>query len=99
MMAGTLPGPTPYAGFPAAYTARTMSAPPVARITAVSLWRMSAFVPSSVGTVIELMRPAGAPAPSAASSNTRAVSTTLRVARGCGDITIALRALTEIIAL
>ena len=99
MMAGTFPGPTPYAGLPAPYTARTMSEPPVARITAVSLCRINAFVPSSVATVIELMRPGGAPALTAASSRRRAVSTTHFVALGCGDMTMALRALTEIIAL
>jgi len=41
MNAGTFPGPTPYAGLPELYAARTSPVPPVARITPTSCWRMS----------------------------------------------------------
>ena len=46
--AGTLPGPTPNAGLPELYAARTSPMPPVARITAVRLLFMPASVPSIV---------------------------------------------------
>ncbi len=99
MIAGTLPGPTPKAGFPELYAARTMSEPPVARITAVFRWRISSCVPSSVGADIASTRSRGAPARSAASAMIRTASSMHFTARGCGHITIALRPFTLISAL
>ena len=43
---GALPGPTPIAGVPELYAARTMPAPPVARMNATSEWRMNWYVVS-----------------------------------------------------
>jgi hypothetical protein len=60
---------------------------------------MSSFVPSRVGVAMDRMRSSGAPTARAASCMMRHDSTTHSVARGCGDMTIALRAFTAIRAL
>ncbi len=98
-IAGTLPGPTPYAGFPELYAERTIAAPPVARITEVSRWRISSVVPSAVGTSRMVTRSSGAPASAAARCNTSTAATEHRAARGWGENTMAFRAFTAISAL
>src|SRR5258705_11669792 len=92
---GTLPGPTPYAGFPLEYAAFTMPLPPVERIAAVRRCRISSFVASRVALLMHWMIPSGAPAFTAAAAITAAVSQVQFFARGCGLITIALPALSE----
>ncbi len=94
MYAGALPGPTPYAGLPALYAARTRPMPPVARITATSRCFMSSCVPSIVTVAIQLIAPAGAPARPAASAITSATRVMHLTAAGCGLSTMAQRALT-----
>src|SRR5660398_232000 len=47
MYAGTLPAPTPSAGLPHEYAARTIALPPVARMRATPGWFMSAEVAAS----------------------------------------------------
>src|SRR5215213_7994686 len=69
--------------------------PPVARITAVRLWRISSLVPSIDATVMQAMIPGGAPAATAASAITREVSAMQRAALGCGLRTTPLRDLIE----
>src|SRR5450759_3718753 len=90
---GTLPGPTPNAGLPLEYAARTRPDPPVARITAVFSCRMSACVASVVGAVRHCMIPSGAPAATAAACSTSHASAVDRLACGCGLSTTALPAL------
>jgi hypothetical protein len=77
-----LPGPTPNAGFPALYAARTRPVPPVARINDVSECFINSCVPSIVGTFKHEITPRGAPARSAASASSRAVSVMQRTADG-----------------
>ena len=89
MMAGLLPGPTPRAGLPEEYAALTMPGPPVARM--MSAERMSSAVMSSEGTSIQSMMPLGQPAASAASRTMRAASAVHFLARGCGEMRMALR--------
>ena len=96
---GTLPGPTPKAGLPLEYAARTIPLPPVDRITPVRLCFISAFVASSVGSPMHWMRPSGAPACKAAADITATISHVQRLARGCGDTTIALPAFSAMITL
>src|SRR5712691_3421578 len=93
---GTLPGPTPNAGLPDEYAARTRLMPPVARITAVCLCFIRASVPSIVAVVMQPIASAGKPAFTPASRIAFAVSLIHRAAEGCGDITIALRDLIAI---
>src|SRR4030095_13667353 len=93
---GTLPGPTPKAGFPEEYAARTSPIPPVARITAVCLCFMSDSVPSIVAVVMHPIASAGSPSFTPASRITFAVSLMHFAADGCGDNTTALRDLIEI---
>src|SRR5687768_7096879 len=93
---GTLPGPTPNAGLPDEYAARTRPIPPVARITAVRLCFIKPSVPSMVAVVMQPMASAGKPSFTPASRIAFAVSLMQRAADGCGDITIALRDLIEI---
>src|SRR5689334_4191225 len=93
---GTLPGPTPNAGLPLEYADLTIAWPPVARITAVRSWRISAWMPSMVQRSMHWMMSSGAPASSAAWYMMAAVSQVQRCARGCGLITMALPALSEI---
>src|SRR5438876_9264848 len=96
MYAGALPGPTPYAGLPELYAARTRPMPPVARITATSRCFISSCVPSRVTVVIHPMDPAGAPALQAASDMISTERVMQRTAAGCGLTTIAQRALSAI---
>ena len=91
---GTLPGPTASVGLPEEYAARTIAEPPVAITTAIRRWLISSRVPSSVVPEMHWIKPAGAPASSAASDMMRAVSAPQRRPRGCGACTIALPALT-----
>src|SRR5258708_2141070 len=93
---GTLPGPTPNAGLPDEYAARTRPMPPVARITAVCLCFISASVPSIVAEVMHAIASAGNPSLTPASRMTRTVSLIQRAADGCGERTIAFRDLMEI---
>src|SRR5258706_15896272 len=60
--AGTFPGPTPNAGLPDEYAARTKPVPPVARITAVLGWFISASLPPQGGGGRENFAWAGRPA-------------------------------------
>src|SRR5574341_1447946 len=93
---GTLPGPTPYAGLPTECAARTMSEPPVARMTATYLCFINSCVPGRVTFVMQETSPFGIPARSPASAMMRAVSAQHFAANGCGATTIAFLALTEI---
>ena len=93
---GTLPGPTPNAGLPDEYAARTSPIPPVARITAVCLCFISASVPSIVAVDMQPIASAGKPSLAPASRMTLATSLMQRAADGCGDITIELRDLMAI---
>src|SRR5437870_4975787 len=86
---GTLPGPTPNAGLPDEYAARTRPMPPVARMTAVCLCFIKASVPSIVAVVMQPIASAGKPSLTAASRITRALSLIHRAAEGCGDSTTA----------
>ena len=60
--AGTFPGPTPQAGFPERYAARTTAVPPVATITSVVGSLISASISGIVGSSTTWMQPSGAPA-------------------------------------
>src|SRR5215510_7893626 len=93
---GTLPGPTPNAGLPDEYAARTSPIPPVARITAVCLCFIKVSVPSIVAVVMQPIASAGSPSLTPASRMTRAVSLIHFAADGCGDSTTVLRDLIEI---
>ncbi len=93
---GTLPGPTPNAGLPDEYAARTRPIPPVARITAVCLCFIKLSVPSIVAVVMQPTASAGRPSLTPASRITRAVSLIHFAADGCGDSTTALRDLIAI---
>src|SRR5262249_2236495 len=94
--AGTFPGPTPNAGLPELYAARTRPVPPVARITAVRLCFIRASVPSTVATDMQAMMPFGAPADSAAFAITLVDSRIHCAAEGCGLSTTQFRDLIEI---
>src|SRR5512139_812759 len=94
--AGTLPGPTPYAGLPTEWAARTMSEPPVARITATYLCFINSCVPGRETFVMQEISPFGIPARSPASAMMRMVSAQHLAAKGCGATTMAFLALTEI---
>ena len=87
MTAGVLPAPTPSAGFPLEYAARTMPGPPVARIISASCIRV--LVISKDGTSIQPMMFSGAPALTAASSTIFAAAIVLFFARGWGEMMIA----------
>ena len=89
MMTGVLPAPTPRAGLPEEYAARTMPGPPVARMQSESF--MTVCVRASDGTSIQLMMPSGAPAATAASRTVFAAEIVLFFARGCGEMMMALR--------
>src|SRR4051812_30523280 len=93
IQAGTLPAPTPSAGLPAEYAARTMLLPPVARIVAMPLWCMRAVVASTQGRSIHWMQFSGAPAAIAASRTMRAAAALHRCAAGWNANTIGLRVL------
>src|SRR6478735_7461984 len=91
--AGTLPAPTPRAGLPAEYAARTMPLPPVARMSETPGWCMSVFVASIEGCSTHWMQSSGAPAATAASRTMRAASTEERCALGWNAKTTGLRVL------
>src|SRR5215211_8140322 len=93
---GTFPGPTPYAGLPTECAARTISEPPVAKITATYLCFINSCVPCSETLVMQEINPLGIPARSPASAITRMVSAQHFAANGCGAMMIAFFALTEI---
>src|SRR6185312_11395259 len=82
---GTLPGPTPNAGLPDEYAARTRPIPPVARITAVCLCFIRVSVPSIVAVVMHPIASEGNPSLTPASRMMRAVSLMHLAADGCGD--------------
>src|SRR4051812_28003691 len=88
---GTLPGPTPSAGLPERYAARTTALPPVATITLVRGSVISASIRGIVGSVTTCTTPVGAPAASAAAPSARDASAHTRLAIGCGLTTTALR--------
>src|SRR5215216_2496588 len=94
--AGTFPGPTPYAGLPTECAARTISEPPVARITATYLCFINSCVPCNETLVMQQINPFGMPARSPASAMMRMVSAQHLAANGCGATTIAFFALTAI---
>src|SRR5947207_5766173 len=96
MKTGTFPGPTPNAGLPDEYAARTRLIPPVARITAVILCFIKAYVPSIVAVVMQAIASAGRPSFTPASRIPFTVSLIQRAADGCGDSTMALRDLIAI---
>ena len=91
MTAGVLPAPTPMAGLPEEYAARTMPGPPVARMMSASC--MARLVSSSVGASTQSMMPCGAPAATAASSTSLAAAMVAPLARGCGLMMMPLRVL------
>ena len=70
-----------------------MPGPPVARM--MSAERMSSAVMSRDGTSIQSMMPSGAPALMAASRTMRAASAVHSLARGCGEMRMALRVLRQ----
>src|SRR5258708_30984707 len=88
---GTLPGPTPNAGLPDEYAARTRPMPPVARITAVCLCFIRASVPSIVAVVMQATASAGNPFLMPASRIIREASLMQRAAGGCGGKQIVFR--------
>src|SRR5947207_14622931 len=96
MKTGTFPGPTPNAGLPDEYAARTNPIPPVARMTAVILCFIKASVPSIVAVVMQPIAPAGKPSLTPASRIVLTVSLIQRAAEGCGERTIVLRDLMAI---
>ena len=91
MKAGTLPAPTPSAGLPQEYAARTMAFPPVARMSATPGWFISSPDASSEGSSTHWMQFAGAPAATAASRTILAAATELRWADGWKPKMIGLR--------
>src|SRR5687767_1668304 len=93
---GTLPGPTPYAGLPTEWAARTISEPPVARINATYLCFINSCVPGKETLVIQEINPLGIPARSPASAMIRMVSAQHFAAKGWGATMIAFLALTAI---
>ena len=97
--AGPFPGPTPMAGFPEEYAARTMASPPVASITPMERFFSSSFVASMVVRRIQPTVPSGAPASLAARLMISTVSRMHFFALGWGLITMELPALTDIIVL
>ena len=94
MIAGVLPAPTPSAGLPEEYAARTMPGPPVARIISDS--RMIMPERGTVGSSIQPIMSAGAPASTAAFKTIFAASMVLFFARGCGEIIKPLRVFKQI---
>src|SRR5581483_7583416 len=84
------------AGLPELCAARTTASPPVA----INILTAQCFINSfnaGIVTVVRLdTRPFGIPARSPASAITRTVSDVHLTALGCGEMTIALRALTAI---
>ena len=91
MNAGTLPAPTPRAGLPHEYAARTMALPPVARMSATPGWFMSSPDASIDGSSIHWMQLAGAPAATAASRTILAAATEQFCADGWKPKTMGLR--------
>src|ERR1700684_4723671 len=71
---GTLPGPTPIAGVPDVYAARTTGTPPVATITCVRSSVISALISGTDGSSTTWMTPSGAPAATAAPASGLAAS-------------------------
>ena len=71
---GTLPGPTPSAGFPERCAARTTAVPPVATITSVTGSDISASTSGTVASGTTWIVPSGAPASVAAAASSRAAS-------------------------
>ena len=89
--AGTLPGPTPMAGLPERYAARTTATPPVARMTSVVGSLISASISGMVGSSTTCTQPSGAPASTAARARWWAASADTSRASGCGLTTTAFR--------
>ena len=84
MSAGVFPAPTPIAGFPEEYAARTICGPPVARIISDSF--ISKADKATDGVSIQPIIPFGAPAFTAACSTIFAAAIVHFFARGWGDI-------------
>ena len=99
MYAGEFPAPTPSAGLPALYAAFTMPGPPVAMIIFTSLQCMSSLVAGIEVLVMQPMVFSGAPASTAACAMSSAARAVHFTADGCGEKTMALRALTAMIDL
>ena len=97
--AGTLPAPTPSAGLPHEYAARTIALPPVARISATPGCCISAVVAAIDGCSTHWMQSLGAPAATAASRTTRAAATDELCALGWNAKMIGLRVLSAMSAL
>ena len=93
---GTLPGPTPIAGLPELCAARTTASPPVAINMLTAQCFINSFSAGIVTVVKHAIRPLGIPARSPASDMMRTVSLVHLIALGCGEIIMALRALTAI---
>ena len=89
--AGTLPGPTPSAGLPERYAARTTAVPPVATITSTPRSAISASISGIVGSSTTCRQPSGAPASTAARASSCTAATDVSRASGCGETTTALR--------
>ncbi len=86
-----LPAPTPYAGVPELYAARTIGWPPVAMIR--SARAISACDIGMFTFVRHCRMSAGAPSRSSASRMSRTVSYEVFFERGCGEKITQLRAL------
>ena len=84
MIAGVLPAPTPMAGFPDEYAARTICGPPVAKMMSDSF--ISSADKATDGVSIQPMIFSGAPALTAASKRILAAAIVHFFARGWGDI-------------
>jgi hypothetical protein len=88
---GTFPGPTPMAGLPEEYAARTTGTPPVARMTSVRSSVISASMSGMDGSSTTCTTPSGAPADTAARPSAPAASEQQSFASGWGLMTTALR--------
>ena len=96
-IAGVFPAPTPIAGFPDEYAARTIAGPPVAKIISASF--ISKAESSTLGSAIQPIISFGAPAATAASKIILAASMVHPFARGCGDKISPFRVFKQIRAL
>ena len=97
--AGTLPGPTPNAGLPDEYASCTSAEPPVARMSRNRRASSAPACPRARSCVMQVRMSARRAADAAASCTTLIDSATQRTDRGCGDATIPLRDLRQMIAL
>mmetsp|Transcript_39773 Transcript_39773/g.78398 ORF Transcript_39773/g.78398 Transcript_39773/m.78398 type:complete len:217 (-) Transcript_39773:471-1121(-) len=90
---GVFPAPTPIAGFPDEYAARTIPGPPVARIRLIFGCRIRAADRAAEGVVTHVTMPSGAPAFTAASCTILHASAVHFFALGWGQKMMPLRVL------